>query len=300
MKPARLAGRALLFGAGLAAYEIWRHWPRRSIEERVVLITGGSRGLGLELARQFAAGGANVALCARNRNELEQAQEKLALEGHRASVHIADVGDQAAMERVVAEVLTRWGGLDILVNNAAAFIAGPMVGMQLEDYRRTFEVNVLGTIAVTNTCRPHLRRRHGGVITIVSAVGLIPAPHVAAYAVSKAALSMYAQLMDVAMADKQLTTMAVYPSYMPTGFMEHNDMRGEPEAERRALRRVTRLPLLAVSPSQGAANIIQGWREGRRVLIYPPLARLGVAVMGAAPTFMLWLARRANRQYPAR
>lgn len=293
----RLFTCALVTAGAAAAVYAWRRLPRRHTQGRTVLITGGSRGLGLELAREFLAAGARVALCARNQAELERARQRLAPAGEPVSIHVADISDPQDVDRLVSEVAERWGRLDILVNNAALFMSGPMALMRVEDYERILKVNLIGTIIVTETCRPYLERR-GGVITIVSAAGLLPAPHLAPYAVSKAGVSMYAQLLEVELADRGLETMAVYPSYMPTGVSYHADYRGAVAAEQHTVQRLMQVPFLAVDQRRGAGIIVDAWRYGRRVVIYPAVVRLSVMLTGLVPEFVLRIARRANRYYP--
>lgn len=296
------ARRVLAFMLGVAgtaaAVYAWRQRARRRhVQGRTVLITGGSRGLGLELARKFLAAGAQVALCARNQADLERARQQLAPGGGLVSIHVADISNPQAVERLVSDVTARWGRLDILVNNAGVFMGGPMALMRLDDYQRMLRVNLIGTITVTEACRPYLER-HGGVITIVSAAGLLPAPHLAPYAVSKAGVSMYAQLLEVELASRGLETMAVYPSYMPTGSTYSADYRGAVAAEQRVVQRLMHMPFISVDHRRAGSIILNAWLSGRRVVVYPAVARFSIILTNLMPEFALRMMRLANRFYP--
>src|SRR5689334_4999527 len=121
----------LIFGcaiaaAGTAGLVLLRRRPRLDLRGKVVLITGGSRGLGLALARKFAARGAHLALCARSPEELERARRDLSGVASRIVTQVCDVGDQEQVRAFIHTVVSEFGHIDILVNNAGIISVGPV------------------------------------------------------------------------------------------------------------------------------------------------------------------------------
>src|SRR5437762_12992387 len=122
---------SIAFAAAGAALITRRLLPRRSLSGRVMLITGGSRGLGLVLARQFLRKGARVAICARDESELQRAAEDLSAHGSEVLNVTCDLRIPSAAERLVDAVVARYGRLDIVVNNAGIIEVGPESTMSL-------------------------------------------------------------------------------------------------------------------------------------------------------------------------
>lgn len=140
-----LAVGGLLIGAALAARGI-RQSRKLDVQERVALITGGSRGLGLLLARELGSLGAKVAIAARDEAELEQAVNDLRAEGIQASTIVADITVPQDAKRVVDDVVTRYGQLDLLVNNAGVIKVGPVAHMTVADFDEAMATHFWGPL----------------------------------------------------------------------------------------------------------------------------------------------------------
>src|SRR5689334_1983820 len=148
-----LIGRNVILGsagaaAGMAAILLTR---RHSFDLRgkVVLITGGSRGLGLALARGFAKQGSFLALCARNEDELRRAEQDLSKNGATVMTSRCDVTDRGQVERLIDETLERYGRIDVLVNNAGAIQVGPINAMTIADFEYAMDVMFWGVVYTT-------------------------------------------------------------------------------------------------------------------------------------------------------
>src|SRR5262249_50654393 len=155
-----------------------------------VLITGGSRGLGLLVARQLAEEGARLTLAARDSAELDRARQELASRGYEVETITCDltVRDEAAS--LVDRVLARTGRLDALINNARIFQVGPLEHMMLEDFEEAMAVHFWGPLHTTLAAIPIMKRQGGGRIVNVSSVGgKIGVPHLVPYCASKFALT---------------------------------------------------------------------------------------------------------------
>lgn len=151
------------------------------------LITGAARGIGAALARAYAAEGARVALAD---IDMDRAQATAQDIGNGAIAVTMDVSDQASIDAGVAETVTRLGGIDILINNAAVFSAAPIYEITRADYDRVFSINVAGTLFTLQAVARHMidRGQGGKIINMASQAGRRGEPLVAVYCASKAAV----------------------------------------------------------------------------------------------------------------
>ncbi|MBI4581048.1 MAG: SDR family NAD(P)-dependent oxidoreductase [Planctomycetes bacterium] len=162
----------------------------RTLRDRVVVVTGASRGLGRQIALACAGRGARVGLLARSAEPLQEVAAAVAALGSDARAWPMDVRDAAAVRATVDEVIARWGRIDVLVNAAGAKIEGPVEQADPDDVRRLFEVNCLGPMTLCQAVLPHMRRQGcGHVVNVSSVLGKRATPMRGAYAASKAALN---------------------------------------------------------------------------------------------------------------
>ncbi len=155
----------------------------------VVLVTGASRGLGVDVAQAFAAEGARLALCARSEKELTEVGDRLRGAGAEAAAIPADVGDLEALRALVPEVERQVGPVDVLVNNAGIEKPWDFEALDLQDITNVVTVNLLGAMWLTRLVLPGMiERRRGHVVNMASVAGLVPVPHNTAYSATKHAL----------------------------------------------------------------------------------------------------------------
>jgi NAD(P)-dependent dehydrogenase (short-subunit alcohol dehydrogenase family) len=200
-----------------------------TFEGKVVLITGGSRGLGAATAAAFAAQGADVAISyAASADKAEAVVAKLKAQGRRAIAIRSDQADLSSARPLVDAVIAEFGRLDILVNNAGIAIQGHRVddpALDGEQYNRNWQVNVLGTIANTRAAAPRLSDG-GRIIFIGSLLGsYVPFAGVADYAGTKWALAGYAKGIARDLGPRNITVNVVQPGIMPTDMAA--DVAGE-------------------------------------------------------------------------
>src|SRR4051794_18461352 len=158
--------------------------PQR-LRGRRVLITGATSGVGLAAAQRFAAEGARLALVARTRDALERAN---ADHGLGALLLPADLTGAEAVDRAVAEAARAFGGLDLVVSNAASAVFGHVMEVHPEDFERTVDVTFLGAVRVIRAALPHLRESRGTIVATGSLMSRVPLPTWSSYAASKHAL----------------------------------------------------------------------------------------------------------------
>lgn len=193
---------------------------QKELSGKAVLITGGSRGLGAELARAFADRGADVAISyVHSSTKADAVVEGLKAKGARAIAIQSDQADLAAARPLVDKVIERFGKLDILVNNAGIAVQGQQVDdpdFNAEDNDRQWQVNVMGAVATTRAAASRLTDG-GRIIFIGSRFGThVPVPGVADYAGTKAAIIGYARGAARDLGPRNITVNVVQPSVMPT------------------------------------------------------------------------------------
>jgi 3-oxoacyl-[acyl-carrier protein] reductase len=182
-----------------------------------VLVTAASKGIGLAIALEFAAEGADVAICARGKEALDEAVDALRSRGSDAIGIAADVTRLDDIERVVAETAGHYGRIDVLVNNAGDAWAGRTLETTEEQWTECLDVNLLSTVRFTRAVVPHMRRAGGGRIVNVSTVGAhSPIPGMVDYEAAKAAMLCFSKSMANELAVDNILVNSVCPALIHT------------------------------------------------------------------------------------
>jgi NAD(P)-dependent dehydrogenase (short-subunit alcohol dehydrogenase family) len=271
-----------LGGLALAGCLISRATRRTcSFAGKVVLITGGSRGLGLVLARQLCAEGARVALLARDPDELARAREELVQRGGEVLTISCDLLEREQIDTAVQEIVDRFGGLDVVINNAGIIEIGPLEHMQREDFERAMNLHFWAPFDLITKALPHLRRRGGGrIVNIASIGGKMAVPHLAPYCASKFALVGLSDALRAELARDRIHVTTVTPGLMQTGSQGNARFRGDHLAEYTWFSLSTALPFASIKAERAAAQIISACRRGAPSLAIPFAAR--AAILGNA------------------
>lgn len=195
------------------------------LDGRVALVTGGSRGIGREIALELAGEGAHVAVAYRaGRDEAEALVGLIESKGQRAVGLQADLADPSQAQMLVAGVARQLGGVDILVNNAGINPSKPLVDLTVEDWRQTIDVNLSSAFYVTQAALPAMRERKWGRIIILSSVaaqlGGVIGPH---YAASKAGLLGLMHGYASQLVKEGITANAIAPALVETDMLRGND-----------------------------------------------------------------------------
>lgn len=184
---------------------------------RTALVTGGGRGLGRSMAEALAEAGADVAILARSRAQVDEAAESIRGRGCRALPLTADVANPEEVEAAVNEIMEAWGRLDILVNAAGVISRGPAEEFPLEDWRRIVDINLTGAYLCSRAAaRVMIPRKYGKIINIASIMGWLTMPGRAAYASSKAGLLTLTRSLAFEWAPHGLNVNAIAPGYFRT------------------------------------------------------------------------------------
>jgi 3-oxoacyl-[acyl-carrier protein] reductase len=187
----------------------------------VAIVTGASKGIGRAIALQLAEDGLDLVLCARGRDALERAAAEVAGHGARVEAVIADVATPEGAARVLARARERFGGLDVLVNNAGKGSPKPLLDLTDEDWRASFELNLMSAVRLSLGAVPLMRARGGGrIINIASRVARQPDPYFAPYAAAKAALVNFTKALANAVARDGILCNCVVPGLVRTEAVE--------------------------------------------------------------------------------
>ncbi|GGK99397.1 SDR family NAD(P)-dependent oxidoreductase [Deinococcus radiotolerans] len=269
--------KRLLLTAALGALAA-RHALTRPLDlrDRSVIITGGSRGLGLALAREFLARGARVTLGARTGSDLRSAQASLNA-GERVHVVAGDVTVAADAQRLIDEAVRVHGRLDVLVNNAGIIQLGPMANMTEADVRQVLELNALAPLRLVEAARPHLR--DGGRVLIVASLGgRVAIPHLGPYSVSKFAAVGLGQALRAELALEGIGVTTVMPGLMRTGSPLNAPVKGQHRREYALFATLASLPVLALDAQVAAGRIVNALVRNRaEVMVGGPAWLLGTA-----------------------
>lgn len=299
MNAKRSLGLAL-GGIALAGWAIGRALEQRfSFAGKVCLITGGSRGLGLVLARQICAQGGRVALLARDVDELRRAHDELAANGCDVAMIPCDLLERAEIEEAVRTVLRHFGCVDVLINNAGIIEMGPLEHMQREDFERAVQLHLWAPFTLMWELIPHMRHRGGGrIVNITSIGGKIAVPHLAPYCASKFALVGLSDSVRSELARDRIYVTTVAPGMMRTGSHVNAQFRGNHAAEFAWFAAGNAAPGISMKVERAAAKILHACRRGQAELTLTVAARVAIIGNAVFPNLTAHAMRLANEVLP--
>jgi NAD(P)-dependent dehydrogenase (short-subunit alcohol dehydrogenase family) len=274
---------ALGAGAFFAARALFRQANAYSFRDRVVLITGGSRGLGLQVARQLAREGARLAICARDEDELQKARAELG--GLTEVITIpCDLTDRAEVEGFVEAARNHFGQIDVLINNAGIISVGPMETMTIADYEQAMRVHFWGPLYAVMAVLPEMRRRGAGRIVNVSSIGgKISVPHLLPYSASKFALVGLSEGLRAELRKDGIIVTTICPGLMRTGSPRNANFKGQHEAEYAWFKISDSLPLTSISARRAARQIVEAVRHGDAEVVLTMQAKAAALFHGVFP-----------------
>ena len=289
--------------AGAGAWAAFRAISARAraydLSGRVVLITGGSRGLGLLLAREFGERGAKLAICARDAEELKRAQLDLERRGNEVIAFATDVTVQSEVANLIDQVVECYGHIDVLINNAGIVQVGPVDTMTVDDYERAMRVHFWAPLFTTMAVLPVMRRhRHGRIVNISSIGGKIPVPHMLPYVASKFALSGFSEGLRLELAKEGILVTTAYPGLMRTGSTGNAEVKGDVRSEYTMFSIMGSLPVTSMNAKYAARKITDACQRGQAEVVLSPQAQLGERLHALAPGLTLEALALANHFMP--
>jgi NAD(P)-dependent dehydrogenase (short-subunit alcohol dehydrogenase family) len=289
-----LAGAA----GALAGRQLVRGSRQIDFNGLVVVITGGSRGLGLVMARRLSAEGARLCLLARNEDELKRAAEHFPPDADVMPVR-CDIRRRADVRAAVDVILHRWGTIDVLINNAGVIQVGPLEHMTAADFENAMATHFWGPLHLMFEIVPSMRqRRFGRIVNISSIGGRLAVPHLAPYCASKFALAGLSDAVRAELNQYGIRVTTVTPGLMRTGSSRNADVKGQHEAEYAWFAIADSLPGVTASAETSARQIIDACRYGDPELTITVPARLAMAVNHLVPSAVARAMMVANRFLP--
>jgi short-subunit dehydrogenase len=260
-----------------------------SFENKVVVITGASDGIGAELARQLAPERPRLALAARSAERLAAVAAGCRQLGAEAIDVTADVGVEADCRRLVERTVAAWGAVDVLVANAGVSMHASFD--EIEDFstfERLFRINAMGTVWCVRHAWDHLKRARGLIVGVSSLAGRTGVPGRTTYCTSKFAQAGFLEALRIEAADHGVAVLTIFPGVVNTETRRRGwNGRGEPAG-------VSRLDEAGAMPvDECARRIIAAMRHRRREVVMTAQAKVGLWLKLAAPSLVDRMARAA-------
>jgi len=284
----------------LCAVGLSRRKRRFDLANKVVMVTGGSRGLGLVLARELARRGTRIVLIARDGAELGRARADLMARGaNDVLVMHGDVTDPGRMREVADAVLDLFGGVDVLVNNAGDIEVGPFEAMRFSDFERAMATHFWGPLHLGQVLHGPMRAAGGGrIVNVASIGGIVAPPHLLPYVVSKFALTGLSLGLSAELAKDGILVTTVCPGLMRTGSPDNALFKGNRAAEYGWFAVCDAIPLLSTNAERAARRIVRAIERGETVVTITAAAKLARIAQGIAPGLVVRAMRVVNRLLP--
>lgn len=291
---------AALAAAGALTLLAWRAArPGADLTGQVVAITGGSRGLGLLLAEEFAGHGCRIAICARDEPELQRAEERLRAAGAEVFATRCDVSVREGVEEWITAIGSRFGRVDVLVNNASVIQVGPLDAMTVEDFEDALAINYLGGLYATMAVLPEMReRRAGRIVNITSIGGKVAVPHLLPYDAAKFAMVGLSEGLRPELARDGISVTTIVPGLMRTGSPTNAFFKGKQELEYTWFSLGDATPATAMSARRAARRIVLATRRGEAEVTLTWQAKLLRLAHGIAPGMVTDVFGMVNRLLP--
>jgi NAD(P)-dependent dehydrogenase (short-subunit alcohol dehydrogenase family) len=272
---------------------------RYPLHDKVVLITGGSRGLGLVLARHVCAGGGNVAILARDPDELVRAKSDLVPRGGKVLAVECDLHDAGQIQLAVRKIIDRFARIDVLINNAGIIEVGPIEHMTPVDFERAMRLHFWAPFELISQIVPEMRIWGGGRIVNISSIGgKVAVPHMAPYSASKFALTGLSDALRAELARDNIYVTTVTPGMMRTGSHVNARFRGKHDSEFAWFAASTGAPLLSINADRAARKILAACRRGQPSLTLTFAARLQIVANALFPNLTGYAMQLVNRLLP--
>lgn len=297
--------KAMLWGlAGIGAWVVLKSniAKKRHIDFRnkTIVITGGSRGLGLAIARLLAKEGGNLAICARDEDELERARTELLTYGVSVYTHVCDITDKVQLEEFIRSVEQQLGPVDVLINNAGTILVTPLEHATESDFRESMDTNFWAAFHAVNAVLPQMRtRKQGRIVNIASFGGKIAVPHLSTYSTSKFALVGYSEALRAELQKDAIYVTTICPGLIRTGSPRNAYFKGQNEKEYAWFKIGDSIPFFTISSADCAREVVEACRQGEAERIITLSAKVGTSIQGFAPSLISELMALVARTLPA-
>ncbi|HLJ86485.1 MAG TPA: SDR family NAD(P)-dependent oxidoreductase [Candidatus Angelobacter sp.] len=294
-----LAGAATGLALTTALRQIRKRRQFADLRGQTVLITGGSRGLGLALAEEFGRQGCRVVICARYQDELVRARQQLESLGVETAAMPCDVSKPEDAEQLIHFATKHFGRIDILVNNAATISVGPLLSMGVEDFQESMDSIFWGAVYPTLAALPQMiDHGHARIVNITSIGGKVSVPHTIPYNCAKFAMVGFSEGLYAEMKRFGIRVLTVVPGLMRTGSHSRAAFKGKHQQEYGWFALSGTNPLLSMSVERAASQIVEATRRNCAELTLGLPARSLAKLHGVAPEVTLRAMSLVNRLLP--
>jgi len=260
-------------------------------QNKVVLVTGGSSGLGRVIAETFHRAGAKLALVALEQPDVEKAAAEIGNET--LPIH-ADITRQDDVDRVFETVKAHFSQLDVLVNNAGRSMRGTVLDTTPEQFQALFDLNVLGTVRCTRAAVPMLLERKGHIVNIGSLAAKSAIKYVGAYPVSKFAVAAYSQQLRLELGPEGLHVLLVCPGPIRRENERLYPLEGLERLPESARKPGAGVKVRRIDPNVLAQKILTYCERRKPELVMPGKARLLFALSQLMPSLGDWILKRST------
>lgn len=282
MKAASKLLTALGFAAGIFAERILP--TSYDVRGKTVFISGGSRGLGLLLARQFVQLGAKVAITARDADALQRAKDDLRRFTEQILTIETDITMREEADAALDQVRRTFGPVDVLINNAGTICVGPLEVMTIDDFRDSINTHFWGPYFATMAVLEEMQsRKQGRIVNISSIGGKISVPHLLPYCVGKFALTGFSEGLRSALLKDNVYVTTVCPGLMRTGSPRNAHFKGNNEAEYAWFSISDALPVLSMNAERAARRIVHACLRGEAEVVLSVPAKFAVTFDSLLP-----------------
>jgi short-subunit dehydrogenase len=269
------------------------------MRDKVFLITGGSRGLGLVIAREVCRHGGKVSILARSMEELGRAEQDLQKRGGTVLAISCDLQKQPHIEAAVRRTVEYFGRIDVLINNAGIIQVGPLDHMQRSDFEQSIDLYFWAPYELTMQVIPHLRKQGGGRIVNISSIGgRVAVPHLTPYCAGKFALTGFSDSVRSELVRDKIYVTTVCPGLMRTGSHVNAQFKGDHDAEFGWFATASGMPLISISAERAARKIVAALRRGQSSLTLTVAAKLAIVGNAIAPSLTGVTMKLVNRFLP--
>lgn len=299
-RPTAMIAAHLVFGVTLAAVDRKLSLDLAALRDKVVVVCGGSRGLGRAITRELLRHGARVAICGRSPDALEEARSWLDGYGAPVMAEVCDLRNEQQTAKLFENVTRELGPIDVVVANAATIEVGPIEAFAPVDFdaamRETFGTALRSVLAAL----PGMRARRRGTVAFISSIGgRVGVPHLAPYTAAKFAQAGFAEALHAEVAKDGIRVLTVFPGLMRTGSHLRAVFRGRQEAELGWFGASAIAPIVSIDADRAARHVVRAIARGDRFLTFTPAAHLGAWLHDVAPNAWSLVAATLGRLLPS-
>jgi len=298
-RPSAMIAAHLVYGVALARFERLLLPNTAALRDKVVVIGGGTRGLGRAIARELLRHGAHVAICGRSPEAVQQTSDWLESLGTPALAEVCDLRLETQAIAFLEKVRRQLGPIDIVIANAASIDVGPIDTFTAGDFDSAMS-EIFGTaLHTTLAALPEMRARKQGTLVFITSIGgRLGVPHLAAYSAAKFAEVGFAEALQAEVAQDGIRVLTVVPGLMRTGSHLHASFRGQRERELGWFGVSALTPLLSIDADRAARYVVRAIARGDRYLTFTATALLGGWLHDRAPNLWSLLSAFAGRLLP--